>query len=149
MEDMPEKSVDEKSAEQTATPKQSVVKPKPPALPQTVEELEALYKLAKEPTLNDYVHSIHKALWKDPEYQKLLDAVHNEDAVEGSCDADDIFAAQRIRAHAVEHGISEVATRKAHTIATALRVVMRRYGLSRKERRNMIGGEVVPDGNGE
>jgi hypothetical protein len=49
-----------------------------------------------------------------------------------------------IREKALELGYS-LADEKWATISKALGVVLRRYGLSRKERKNTVNGEVVRD----
>jgi hypothetical protein len=67
--------------------------------------------------------------------------------VEGSLAADNIMAAEMIRDKAKAAG-SELASEKLATISKALGVVQRRYGFSRKERRNMVRGEIVPGDNG-
>jgi transcriptional regulator of acetoin/glycerol metabolism len=81
------------------------------------------------------VEAIHLSLWEVPEYQRLLDAVTSEDAVEGSLTIDDAKAAEMIRTEAAKKGNRLVASKKLGTIVQALHVVMRRYGISRKERR--------------
>lgn len=95
-------------------------------------------------TLNDQVEALHTTLYDDESYVKLLDAVYDEQAVEGSLSADNTIAAQRIREAAKKGGIVDVAEAKLATISKALGVVLRRYGASRKDRRNMVGGTVVP-----
>lgn len=117
-----------------------------PALPATVQELIARKRMVK-PTLNDHVDSIHLKLWPDPDYQALLDAVSNEDAVEGSLAADNVLAAERIRKQAQVDGDDYVANKKLAAIIIALNVVLRRYTISRNERRNSIAGVIVPGGD--
>ena len=113
-------------------------------LPQTVEELLAQRKPMVGRTLNDYVEDIHVKLWPNPTYQKLLDAVYDEDAVEGSLTADNLEAAGMIREFAAGEGqVPQVAGRKKATIVKALNVVMRRYHMSRGERAVTLGGEPV------
>ncbi len=113
-------------------------------LPQTVEELLAQRKPMVGRTLNDYVEDIHVKLWPNANYQKLLDAVYDEDAVEGSLTADNLEAAGMIREFAAGEGqVPQVAGRKKATIVKALNVVMRRYHMSRGERAVTLGGEPV------
>jgi len=103
----------------------------------------------QERTLNDHVEELHKALFEeDPEYAPLFDAVYDEQATEGSLAADNLLAAMKIRALADRRNLREVTREKYATIVKALNVVLRRYHQSRKERRNRVGGETVPD-NGE
>lgn len=118
----------------------------PPALPAKIEEWHR--SLKQERTLNDLVEDSHRILVEDDDYRAFLRAVYDEQAVEGSLSADNHMAAQRIRDKAKEIG-SELSKEKLATISKALNVVMRRYRASRKERRNMIEGEVLPsEGNG-
>jgi hypothetical protein len=98
----------------------------------------------KDPTLNDLVDDIHHLLVRDERYRAFLHAVYDEQAVEGSLAVDDVMAAEMIREKAKEIGSTEVARQKLATISKALHVVLRRYGLSRKERRDRIRGEIIP-----
>lgn len=100
-------------------------------------------------TLNDLVEEMHLSLCEDEKYQSLLYAVHDSQAVEGSQAADNFAAASMIREKAKAKGSVVLMREKLHTINLALGVVLRRYGQDRKTRRNMIGGEIVPNGNGE
>ena len=122
--------------------------PLPPALPETVEEFRARRKSETTRTLNDLVEEIHLALYeKDEEYTGYLYAVYDEQAVEGSLACDNVKAAEIIRDHAKKTNGVEVARQKLHTIVKVLNIVLRRYGSSRKERRNMIDGVVMPTEN--
>jgi hypothetical protein len=117
----------------------------PPALPENIEDWTRYTKA--ERTLNDLVEEVHRALVAEPEYRALLRAVTDGQAVEGSLAMDDALAVQMVRKKAVELK-SEVANEKLGPIKQALGVVLRRYHQSRKQRRNMIGGEEVPSDNG-
>ena len=75
----------------------------------------------------------------------IVDAVYDSEAVEGSMEADDFMATQMIRDAAKKSGNDELAGKNLDTIKHAMRVVLRRYGQGRKERREMMGGEVVPE----
>ena len=122
-----------------------------PPLPATVEGLIAQRRSPASKTLNDHVEELHLKLWADADYRKALEAVYDEEAVEGSIAADNFVASQMIRARAKDDGNTFVESRKLHTITRALKVVMRRYHISRNERALMIGGRVVKndddDGN--
>lgn len=96
-------------------------------------------------TLNDQVESIHKMLLEDNEYLTFLSATDDSQAVEGSMSTDNVEAARRIREKAADIR-SPVAQHKLHSIVIALNVVLKRYGVSRKERKNMVGGEIVENG---
>jgi hypothetical protein len=102
--------------------------------------------------LNDHVDDIHNLLWNetdaDPSYQELIDAVYDEDAVEGSTIFDDYVLAKMIIAKAAKMGNTYISNKKPATIAKAHRTVLRRYGLNRKQRREMVKGEVMSGANG-
>jgi hypothetical protein len=101
-------------------------------------------------TINDLVEDIHTALVdKNGDYLKYLDAVYDEQAQEGSLAADNTLAAMMIRDEAKKRNVPRVADAKLATIVKSLNVVLRRYGVSRTERRNMVGGEIVSTGNGD
>lgn len=89
-----------------------------------------------ERTLNDHVEDIHLSLVESGNYRGFLKAIYDEQAVEGSLGADNIMAAQMIREKAREIANDVVSKEKLATISKALGVVLRRYGLSRNERRD-------------
>jgi hypothetical protein len=128
---------------------QHLPKHNPSPLPATTSQFLERRKLKAERTLNDHVETIHLKLYDDPTYHSFLEAVYDEQAVEGSLAADNIEAARMIREKASKDGDLVVTRQKYATISKSLSVVLRRYGASRKERRNMIGGEVVPGDNGD
>lgn len=123
---------------------QTLLRPAP--LPRTTEGLLALRKTVKARTLNDYVEECHIAIWEDPDYLLAIEAVYDEDAIEGSLSADDYIAAGLIRKYAKDKNIVFVRDKKLATILKALKNVWKRYGITRKERKNTIGGEAVPPG---
>jgi len=125
------------------------IRPVPQALPATIEDLLAQRKGAINRTLNDYVDDIHTRLWSDEKYRRFIDAVYDEDAVEGDQRVDDYKAAELIRDFARETNVPMVGDKKLATIRHSLQVVLRRYGISRSERRNMLKGEIVPGGDDE
>ena len=103
-------------------------------------------KIKEKRTINDMVEDAHLALFaSDPEYPPLLDAVYDEQAVEGSLSADNIVASQKIREWGKDGGLAK---EKLATISKALNVVLRRYEFSRKERRFTVHGLVVQPENG-
>ena len=115
-------------------------------LPIRLEEWQR--KLKVDRTLNDLVEDIHRMLVEKPEYVAYLNAIYDEQAIEGSLSADNVMAAMAIRNRAREIEGNEVAKEKLATISKALGVVLRRYGASRKERRYSVGGETMqPDNN--
>jgi malonyl CoA-acyl carrier protein transacylase len=124
-----------------------VAPPPPPPLPDNIEDW--VRQIKAERTLNDLVEDIHRALWNESEeYRKLLHATVDPQAVEGSLSMDNALAVQLIRKKAKDIGSTEVASEKLAVINLALGVVLRRYKASRKQRRNMVGGQQVPDDNG-
>jgi hypothetical protein len=120
-----------------------------PPLPENIDEWERHTKV--ERTLNDFVEDIHRVLVNEnAKYRSYLRAVYDAHAVEGSLAADNILAAMIIREKAKELGSTEIVEEKLAIINLALGVVLRRYHASRKQRRNMLGGEEVTTGdNGE
>ena len=98
-----------------------------------------------ERTLNDHVEDIHRALVSNERYTGLLRAVYDAHAVEGSLSADNTLAAMMIREKAAELNNVEVMHEKLAVINSALNIVLRRYKASRKQRRHMVGGRIIPD----
>lgn len=119
------------------------VRPAPLPLPATREDLAARRKVYHEPTLNDRVNAIHEVLWENSQYRGFLDAVYDEDAVEGSLTLDSGEAAGMIRDYAREHSDTYVASKKKATIVKSLNVVLKRYGIGRKERAREVAGELI------
>lgn len=112
-------------------------------LPATTQDLVAMRKSMRERTLNDHVEDVHVTLWDDPAYHRALEAVYDEDAVEGSLAADNFLAAMMIRDYARDKKLPFLMDKKLATIVKALNVVLKRYGISRKERAVTIGGTVL------
>ena len=118
----------------------------PPELPATAAEHLEHRQLKKERTLNDQVEELHLILVENPQYRAYLRAVVDPQAVEGSLSTDNVMAAMMIRDRAKKVD-SEVKDEKLATIILSLGVVLRRYGFSRKQRRNELGGKIVPQDN--
>lgn len=115
-----------------------------PPLPEKIEDWERFLKTQR--TLNDEVEALHRPLvGESPEYRRLLRAVYDEQAVEGSLAADNLEAARMIREKAKTIDGNEVADEKLATIAKSLNIVLRRYHSSRRERRNTLEGTIIPD----
>ena len=124
----------------------SVTRPVAPPLPDRIEDW--VRHLKAERTLNDLVEDIHRILVnEDDKYRAYLRATYDAHAVEGSLAADNVLAAMMIREKAKEIGSTEVAEEKLAIINLALGVVLRRYHASRKQRRDTVGGEEVPNEN--
>lgn len=90
-----------------------VGRPRAVPLPTTVEDMLAQRRTMAGRTLNDYVEDMHIKLWPNATYQRFLEAVYDEDAVEGSLAVDNIKAAEMIRDLAKEEKVPQVANRKA------------------------------------
>ncbi len=113
-------------------------------LPVTREDLLAHRKVLKIPTLNDSVEVVVLRIWEDPQYQRLVKAVTNSEAVEGSLSDDDVAAAGYLREFAKANGVDDVGKANTKAIRTAMGVVLRRYGQSREQRRFIVSGETAP-----
>jgi len=105
------------------------------ALPPTVAGLIAMRKKPFAQGLNDQVDQIHVNLWPDEKYRALLAATSNSAAEEGSTIADDFEASRMIREWAEENGNAYIAGQNLTTLKLALGVVMRRYCMTRKLRK--------------
>jgi hypothetical protein len=114
-----------------------------PPLPDNIEDWTRHIKA--ERTLNDLVEDVHRILVNEsPEYRALLRATYDQHAVTGSLSFDNCKACEMIQAKAKEIGSTEIVEEKLAIINLALGVVLRRYKVSRKQRRNTVGGEEVP-----
>jgi hypothetical protein len=82
-------------------------------------------------TVNDHVEAIHLGLIENAKYVAFLNAVDDEQAIEGTLMADGIMAALMIRKKAEELKIDAISNENLADIRTALRVVLRRYDVSR------------------
>lgn len=120
-------------------------------LPETRDEMIAQRKGERVKTLNDHVEDLHLSLFtSDPRYDRLLDAVYDEDTLEGSLAADNLEAARMLRDLATKNDRDPyVRDKKLATISKSLGVVLRRYGISRKERSVTVRGERVDNNNVE
>lgn len=101
-------------------------------------------------TLNDAVELQHTKLMNGRQAEKyfnFLDAIHDSQAQEGSLAADNFSAVTMIRDQARNEGDRLVGEQKLATLNKALGVVLKRYGLSRKERANTVGGKIVRNGD--
>lgn len=125
-----------------------IVRGPAPSLPATRADFLALRKIKEKLSINDRIDEIVRVVCEDKRYLQLIEAVYDEQAVEGSLAADNFLAASFIRDYAEANGFPEIAAAKLATIAKAHNVVLRRYELDRHARRRMVNGETVPDNNG-
>jgi hypothetical protein len=95
-------------------------KPLPPRLPETATEFLAHRKMKATRSLKDQVEDVHIALYDDKSYKALLEAVYNEQAVEGSLAADDFKAAELIREKAKQMNYVELAVQKLRPLQRRL-----------------------------
>lgn len=113
----------------------AALRPAPPPLPATRADLLAGYKLKRRRNINDLVEEIIVKLWdNDENFMKYVEAIYDSDAVEGSLVEDDVMAALIIRDVARKEKQTEVADKNLHTIKQAMKVGLRRFGVSRPER---------------
>jgi hypothetical protein len=124
-------------------------RPLPLDIPENIEDW--VLHVKAERSINDLVHDIHKLLMKDDalsgKYRRYLYATYDEQAVEGSLSADNAMVALMIRERAKEED-TPVQYEKLSVIYKALGVVLRRYHMSRKERRLSVDGEIISDNHG-
>jgi len=117
-------------------------------LPETVVDLINSRKGRFERTLNDMVEELYLKLWENPQFKRYLDAVTDGEAVEGSLGCDDHEAARMLRDLAKKENIP-IKDKPLASYKLALKVVMRRYDMSRKTRKLELHGETVPAEDGE
>jgi hypothetical protein len=120
-----------------------------PPVPQTVVDLINQRKSLRTRTLNDDVEDIHLRLWQEDEYRRYFQPIWREETIEGSFIDDDACVAQMVRKYAREHNVPIAKNANLASIRHSLQVVARRYGLSRKERQRLVGGEHVESSNGD
>jgi len=113
-------------------------------LPKTVYDLMNQRKGRFEQTLNMVVEAAYLKLWENKEFTRLLEGTNDSECVEGSESCDDHEAAKMIRDQ-VRIENSHFGSRPLHSFKLALRVVMRRYRTSRKERRLTLGGQIISE----
>jgi hypothetical protein len=113
-------------------------------------------KLRIARTMNDHVEFVFMELYPEEKFRNLLQAVWPEDSVNGTLELDDAEAAAMIQEGALFSASETIrrlvgrADRK--TVVKALKVVMRRYGISRTQRRKVLandGGRIIPEELGE
>ena len=102
-----------------------------PALPETRTDLLTHYKLKRKRTINDLVEDIVVKIWEEEEFQRLVSAIYDSDAVHGSMGDDDVMAALMIKQFADREKHTEVASRNLHTVKLAMRVALRRFSQDR------------------
>ena len=123
-------------------PEQTTRVPAPP-VPETVVELMNQRKSMRTRTLNDDVEDIHLRMWQEQDYRRYFGPIWREETIEGSFIDDDACVAQMVRKYARDHSFPIAGHANLASIRHSLHVVARRYGLSRKERQQLVGGHVV------
>lgn len=132
---------------------QQFVVRKVPDLPASLSELTP--KVRRLPNINDQVHSVFDRLFEEKtergaEFHRCLNATNDAGAVHGSMIADDFGASIKILEAAEQWGSYDlIDAANWAEVRLALRVVMRRWGIAREQRRNLLGDEIVPNGDDE
>jgi len=113
-------------------------------LPATRQDLVNSRLLKHTRTILDHVEDMVIVLWDTPEFKSLCDAIFPSQTKEGSFILDDGQAAVMIRNLAKERDVPELMDQKLDAIVHALRIVLKRYGQGRKQRR----GDESPQSEG-
>lgn len=108
-------------------------------LPKTVFDLMSQRKGRFERTLNDIVEESYLKLFEDAAFRRFLEGVSDSECLEGSESCDDHEAAKMIREYLRKEN-SPYGNKPIHSFKIALKVVLRRYNQTRKERRLTVGG---------
>jgi hypothetical protein len=110
-------------------------------------------KIKEKQNLNDLVETCIRAIMKTDLAELLsafLSPLYDEETIEGSLAADNLEAANLVREYAkANKPFADLAGKKKATIGKAIRVVMRRYHLGARERRQTVGGEIVVGNSGD
>lgn len=117
-------------------------------LPQTVVDFQKCRLVPFKRLLNDMVEELLVKCFENDTFKRYLEGTYDEQCVEGSLAADNFRAAEIIRELGKKEK-SPVGNEKLATIVKSMGVVLRRYGQSRKERRQTVDGEIVPNGSEE
>ena len=104
-------------------------------IPRSGREMLKHRKSSTTTSVNDAVEAVYLALLDDDDFHKAIDAVYNTQAAEGSLLADDFSACIIIRDYAKANNHTMVGLQNLATLRHCLGVVLRRFGMSRKERR--------------
>ena len=118
-------------------------------LPADTRALLAQRKHGLLRNLNDEVEPIFVGLFEEPGFQRYLNAVYDEQAIEGSLATDNVMAAELIRNAAQEAGNGFVADQKLHTLVKAMNIVKRRLQVHPMQRRYSVHGEQVEPGSSD
>ena len=112
---------------------------RPANLPATASEWVRKAKIGLD--INDEAEQAGLSLINggNPEFLRFLNAVHNEDAVEGSIHADDYVAAQMLRNHGRSLGLPLLSNASLEKAKKAQRAWLARYGLDSATRRKSAG----------
>jgi hypothetical protein len=120
----------------------------PVPLPNTVTELESRRIISTGPNLNTDMDRVVRALWENPDFRKWLNACWDSEALEGAKVADDFMATEMIREYCQRKDFPElhyIGRKNLWTIRQSMNVVLRRFGMSRKQRAQTVAGEIVPN----
>lgn len=124
-----------------------------PSVPLPTTPAGWVLKSGLKRTINDEIQAVHEAILNTPKLaEKYLDAlrpVSDEESKEGRLAFEDVAAALMIKDYAAVNGHPRVAALQGGAILSSLNVVLRRYGMSRQQRRYTVDGTIVPPPNGQ
>lgn len=123
--------------------------PDAPPVPNTVVDLINQRTTLRTRTLNDDVEDAFLKLWEDQAFKRYFVPIWRSQTIEGSFIADEICAVQMLRTFAKENNMPLARAANIDSLQHSLRVVARRYGLSRRVRQTSVGGEIVENGSSE
>jgi hypothetical protein len=127
----------------------SQLRPTPEPLPTNMDEALAHRRVETRLTINDQVDQIYRQICFQKEYQRLIFGIYDEQATDGRLEWDDYKAAVFIKNYAKDNGMPEVANESLTVIDRAHQTVLRRWGQSRKMRRNRVGDTNVAEEQAE
>lgn len=129
---------------------EKALRPAPPPLPATKEDLTSLLRYKQRRTIIDDTMDYNAKLWDNPDYRQYLNAVFDEQAITGKIDYDLLRAADMIQNLARQEGYDSLVNQKPAAIVKALRRVLGRYeGLSFADRREQAEGMQGEEGQPE
>lgn len=120
-----------------------------PPVPGTVVDLINQRKSLRTRTLNDDVEDAFLKLWEREDFKRFFVPIWRSETIEGSFIDDEVCAAHMLRQFAQENHMPLARNAKLDALRHSMRVVARRYGLSRSERQALVGDEHVGNGGGD
>lgn len=109
---------------------------------------EWVLKSGLQKTLNDDILAIHERIINDQKlskkYLEALAPVSDDQSKDGWLGFEDVTAVTMIKEYAIANSYPRVSSAQGVAIKKALNTVLRKYGMSRAQRRYMVDGEIVP-----